>query len=179
MPWQGPLTERATAYRQRPLYKPLTTYALTPQNVYMWYRKLMFYKRKAENLTETMRKLIANKKFAFEHKRNRIDKIRGSIKYYDRIVAHYVRLLSGVATERPGTSIARQAADLGQHLQYSGMYARSDHRVHNMLRTGNFTEGLNQVPYDILEEYMRRMRHERILGRPWRPPAAAMRRGEL
>ena len=179
MPWQGPLTKRATAFRQRPLYNPLSTYALTPQNMFRWYSKLMFYKNKAEKLTKKLKTLIGNKKFAFEHKRNEIDKIRGSITYYDRIVAHYVRLLSGVATDRPGTSIARQAADLGAHLQYSEMYAQPWHDIYQLMRPGNMTEMLTQVPYDILDEYMRRMRHERVLGRPWRPPAASMRRGEL
>jgi len=152
------------------LYKPLTTYALTPQNLYNWGKKLMFYRRKSKRLMQQMQDLMRNARFPMMHKRNRIDKIRGSIKYYDRIIAHYVRLLSGVATEPPGVSIARQAADLGRHLQYSNMYARSHHRVHNMLRTGNLTEGLNQVPYDILEEYMARKRHERVLGKPWRVP---------
>ena len=93
MPWQGPLSERATAYRQRPLYKPLTTYALTPQNLFNWGKKLMFYRRKSKRLMQQMQDLMRNARFPMMHKRNRIDKIRGSIKYYDRIIAHYVRYI--------------------------------------------------------------------------------------
>ena len=176
MPWQGPLTERATAYRQRQLYRPLSTYALTPQNIFNWGKKLLFYRRKAKRIAQQMTDLMRDSRFPMRNKRERIDKLRSSVQYYDRIVAHYVRLLSGVATDPPGITVGRQAADLGRHIQFSNRYLRSDHRIHNMLRTGNFTEGLDQVPYDILEEYMGRMRHERVLGRPWRPPVSKKRK---
>lgn len=171
MPWQGPLTERATAFRQRQLYRPLSTYSLTPRNIIMWSRKLIFYKRKFNQVHKLMRELIANKRFAMEHKRRQILTYHSEVKYFARIMSHYVRLLKGVPSDFR-SQIARQAADLGQLNQDIGRYNRSDHRIFNMLRTGNFTEDLDQVPWDILEEYRRRTRNEYFYGRPWRPPVA-------
>lgn len=170
MPWQGPLTKRATEFRQNwQLYQPLNTYALTPRNIIMWTRKLLFYKRKVKQYTRYMNDLIKNPRFPMANKRRQILMHRSEVKFYLRIVSHYVRLLSGVPSDMR-MQIAHQAADVGEYNQEAGIYSRSDHDVHQMLRTGNLTEGLNQVPYDILQEYMGRMRHERVLGRPWRAP---------
>lgn len=169
MPWQGPLSERATAFRQRQVYRPLPTYALNVRNIVMWTRKLLYYKRKARIHAQLMTDLIREGRFPMHAKRRQILTYHSEVKYYMRIVSHYVRLLKGVPSDFR-MQIAHQAADVGQLNQDMGRYNRSDHRIFNMLRTGNFTEDLGQVPYDILAEYMGRMRHERVLGRPWRPP---------
>jgi len=155
--------------RNRAPYRPLNTYALTPANIINWTRKFKLYRGKMNMQLTMMKGLMREGRFPMANKRYQILKHKAQSQFFKRIASHYARLLMGVPSD-PSYHIARQAADRGQLNQDLGIYRRSDHRVHNMLRTGNFTEGLNQVPYDILDEYMRRTRHERVLGRPWRVP---------